>query len=247
MKKTTSILSLVLLLSSYSFADFIRAEAGTGVWSAKASGDARYKGSTNFSLEDNYGLDKSDSSTYFYGFVKHPLPLIPNLRVELTNFETKGSVENSVEFNSNTYNSSEDVTLNLDQSDVAFYYNILDDTAWMTLDLGVNFKTFNGSMSVDNQKTSISATIPMFYARGRVSIPATDLAVEVDSKYISISGSTLSDMRIKADYNVFTSPLISVGIEGGYRTQNLTLDISDVDLKSDITVDGMFLGINGKF
>lgn len=252
MKKLLLSSVTVMALASSMCADVIRVEAGAGMWQAKANGNARYGGSTDYDVTDMYGLDDTSSGGYFWAYLKHPLPVIPNVRIEQKNFSVEGKTKAGTIFDGNIYASGATSKLELDQTDFILYYNLLDNTAWITFDFGLNIKNFSGQMSLADTtngetKSNISLSLPLAYMRGRVQIPATNIGIEADSSFISYDGSSVSDSQIKADWSFFTTPVIDIGAELGYRTQAVKFDSSSVDVKTDFTVSGMFGGFTAKF
>ncbi len=241
------ILLAFVFLASALTADMIRVQAGAGVWSAKTSGKADFGARESLDMADAYGLKDSSSNGYFWAFIKHPVPVIPNIRVERTNYSTDGKVATV-----SGYTAGDKSELVLDQTDVSLYYNILDNTFWLTLDLGLDLKSVDGYLALTDSsgvetKNKVSSTIPLFYTRARIQVPATGLAFEADSKFVSYDGSTISDTRAKIDWSFFESPIVDLGVEAGYRTEKVTLDSSSIDLKTDFTISGAFFGVNGKF
>ena len=89
----------------------------------------------------------------------------------------------------------------MQQFDIIPYYNILDNTAWITIDVGLDIKVIQadidvkalddstGNMFANSIATaansvftgysdSVTAPIPLLYLRGRIEIPTTEFAIE---------------------------------------------------------------------
>ncbi len=178
-------------------ADFARVEAGAGVWNQEPKQTTILGTSTG---------DK-ENDMYVWAYIKHPTPVIPNLRVEYSTATEAITAGSSKEFT---------------QIDVIPYYNLLDNTAWITLDLGLDIR----SISLDDEalgKTD-DLVLPLGYLRTRVQLPLTGLGAEADVKYISYSDNTLYDARIKLDYTFDITPVVQPGIEIGYRVQKIETD-----------------------
>ncbi len=242
MKKIS--LSAVLLISSLLQADIFRAEMGAGVWSQSSSGTIKHK-------NDKYPIDLVDDldvsiskDIYLWAYFKHPVPLVPNVRVEYTNTTLDGSGSNFT-YNSHNYSSKTDYELNIEQVDAIIYYNILDNLAWITVDLGLDFNFMKQSYKFDNQSAvSDSIIIPQLYGRARFEVPTTNFGLESELKYFTYGDSTLSDIRVKIDYT-FDFLVVQPAIELGYRYQNIKTshnDFSDLRNDSDITMSGVYLG-----
>jgi len=247
MKKTVilSLLTSSLLLQ----ADMIRAEVGGGVWSQSSSGTLQHKKDT-YSIDLVDDLDVGNSQDlYLWAFLKHPIPLVPNLRLEYTNATLDGSgsgfAYNGVEYPAPTH-----YELNIQQMDVTLYYNILDNLAWITLDLGVDFNFMQQSYKFGDQSAiSDNIIVPMLYGRGRFEIPGTGFGLESELKYFTYGDSTVGDIRAKVDYT-FDLSIIDPAIELGYRHEVVTTstnDFSDLSNDTDITMSGVYLGAMLRF
>ncbi|OCL92149.1 TIGR04219 family outer membrane beta-barrel protein [Aliarcobacter thereius] len=235
-----AIIASSLLLSSAN-ADFLRAELGAGSWLSKPSGEIKEKSGN--------GIDssKEDSQANFYAwaYFKHFLPLIPNLKVEYSNVENEGRATGN--FSSyGTSGQSSDFTMK--QIDIIPYYNILDNTFWTTIDLGVDFKLIDTDYEVSgiqNSKISKSFVLPMGYARARVEIPATPFGIEADIKYVKYSDNQAYDSKIKIDYT-FDFPVIQPALEFGYRVQKIKVDKLS-NLETDLDFSGVYAGLMFRF
>lgn len=243
MKKILSVLTFGVLMATSSYADIARVEMGAGAWMQTPSGSANsnISGSTG----SNVMKESQDTSAYVWALVKHPIPVVPNLRLEYVNIASEGIASGTWGGNAASGKS----TLDMQQVDVIPYYNILDNTFWTTLDLGLDVKMVNldykiASASYDYQKT---VPIPMGYARVRVQIPTTGLGLEGDIKYISNGTSTFSDARAKVDYTFKGIPLVQPAVEVGYRVQKIKIDESSVDIKTDIDFSGIYAGLMLRF
>jgi outer membrane protein len=258
----STVLSATLALTAQ--ADLLRVEAGAGAFIAEPSGTLSYEddiGSVNVDATDNLGYGK-ESLPYVWLNVKHPIPIVPNLRLEYLDVNFKGKSK-KVTWGTNDDGAAVTVPdgttseLSLTQYDAVLYYNLLDNTFWTTIDLGLDVKFIEGSYTIDANSVgsidypgydeSFSAAIPMGYLRGRVQIPATGLGVEGDIKYIAYSDSELMDARIKADWTMEFVPVIQPGIEVGYRVQKVNIDESDYSTKVDVDFSGAYVGLMLRF
>ena len=255
MKKSLLALALGGLLATAAQADFVRVEAGLGMWNQSIAGDIEYQNDGVFTT-DTLGYD-TETKPYAWMYVKHFIPVVPNLRLEYAAVEFAGTSTQAFTFNGQTFSASADSTLTMDQLDAILYYNILDNTAWITVDVGLDIKSMSGQFqaystpSTVNVNESQTVMLPLAYGRGRVEIPGTDIGFEAEVKYIGYKDSKVSDMSIKADYTLVDMiPFVDLGIEAGYRTQTITLDATDIsslDTSLGVDVDGVFLGIVGRF
>ncbi len=224
-------------------ADFIGIFIGAGVWDHAPSGTTQYQGD-ELDVEQDLGLG-GDTQSFGWLAVEHPLPLLPNLRLGLTRARNAGDalVTTSFTFGGQTFTVSEQIAsvVELDQQDATFYYEVLDNV--VSLDLGIDVKRIKGTAEVTSRTTGITeatsfdAWIPMLYGRADLALPLTGLSVGVEGAGIGYSGSSLTDLTARVAYETDTFP--ALGLELGYRRQNLTLD--DVDgVSTDIDLDGPF-------
>ena len=236
-------------------ADIVRLEMGAGVWKQSPSGTITYDDGTvrgtYTSNEENY------NGAYAWMLLKHPLPVVPNIRLEYTKIKDNGIVS-GVGFKDFTIpGGSTTARLEMDQYDIIPYYNLIDNTFWLTLDVGVDVKVIDATFEADsvNLNSGVLNTtytdtstvaVPMLYLRSRVEIPATNIGLEADGKYVSYDGSTVYDIRAKIDYT-FDIAGISPGVELGYRAQKFDIfsDEDDTSMKMDFV--GFYAGVMLRF
>lgn len=251
MRKVLTAVALSMILGASASADFIRVEAGGGIWNNELSGTAQYDGSTAF---DASTLGYSDESkAYLWMFIKHPIPIVPNLRLEYAKVDYSGSATGSYVWDGNTYDAGSTSTTDLSQIDAILYYNLLDNLGWVTLDLGLDIKYIDASLKGEgtvsggtkSYDTSEQVVLPLAYGRARFEIPMTDIGIEGEAKYIAYGDSSILDYSVKADYTLVNILPIDVGLEIGYRFEKLDLDSGDIgSLNStlDLDIDGFFAG-----
>ena len=141
-------------------------------------------------------------------------------------------------------------TLSLKQYDAVLYYNVLDNTFWTTIDLGLDVKYIDGNYNLKESSSTAKAvdedfsiTMPLAYLRGRVQIPVTNIGVEAIARGISYSSNTVVDAQIKLDYTMDFIPVVQPGLEIGYRYQQVKLDAGSIGMDADL--DTTFSGIYG--
>ena len=262
MKKILTTLALTATLFNSLNADMGRIEMGAGMWKQTPTGTMSYTdpdtGVTGLYTSDK----KEDSTAYVWMLIKHPIPIVPNIRLEYTSVKDTGIVSGKfkdfdvpviIPGTMPTTTASIEMT----QYDVIPYYNILDNTLWTTLDIGVDLKIQETSykakgVEIDgianqNYEDSVTVVIPLAYARVRVEIPVTNIGLEADVKYISYDGSTISDIRVKVDYTLAFIPVVQPAIEVGYRVQKFDLTSDDDATKMDMEFSGMYAGLMLRF
>ena len=247
MNKVLSGLLLAGLLGASAQADVLRVEMGAGAWQNEFSGTVTSVVSPDPITADKLGYDK-ETKGYAWVYIKHPVPVLPNLRLEYAAVDFSGTSTDSFTYKGDPYAVNTKSDLTLDQIDVIMYYNILDNTAWTTLDLGLDVKVvdfaFNASSGVNTIAQNETLPIPMAYGRLRFEIPGVDLAIEGIAKYTAYKDSKVSDYSIKADYTLVDILPVDVGLEVGYRFQQFDIDGTDFSTETtvDIEIDGIFAG-----
>ncbi len=254
MKKILTTLVGGALLASSLSADFARVEMGVGAWMQTPSGEVSYEesGATGNDVSD----EKDSTEGYAWVLIKHPVPVLPNLRLEYASTVTTGKVSGGFEDFTIPNGEVSDSKLESTQYDIIPYYNILDNTAWVTLDLGIDLKIMETSYKAtalevsgvevfEGYSDSASTVLPLLYVRGRVEIPVTNIGVEADIKYISYDTATMYDARVKVDYTLDMIPVVQPAIEIGYRVQKM--DIDDDDATVDLEFSGVYVGMMLRF
>ena len=252
MKKILTTLACGAILAVTANADFAKFEMGGGVWNQTPDGTLSYTDSGATAIYTSN--KKEDGSAYLWMLIKHPIPIVPNLRLEYTNIKDKGIATGTFEDFVAPANTT--ASLELTQYDVIPYYNILDNTMWTTLDIGIDLKvqetdyqakgvTIDGVLN-QNYDDSATAVIPMIYARVRVELPL-NIGVEADGKYVTYDGSTIYDMRAKVDYTFDFVPIVKPAIEVGYRVQKFDITSDDDKTKMDMEFSGVYAGLMLRF
>ncbi len=250
MKNKLIIAALAVFTSGVAQADFLRIDAGAGIWQSTPSGTATYQ--TNaYDVVGNLGY-KEETPSYLWINFKHPIPVLPNIRVEYTAPKFDGASKTPIIWNGNLYTAGAASALQIKQTDIVLYYNLLDNTFWTTLDLGLDVKLTNISFTLSDGvnpdfNESASLPIPMLYARTRMQIPATDIGLEADVKYITYSDITIYDVRAKVDYTLSFVPVIQPAIELGYRTQKFQINGDSIDFSTNVDFTGIYGGLMLRF
>ncbi len=257
MSKLLSGILLAGLLGFNAQADVIRVEMGAGIWQNELSGTITSTDTSGLITEtfDTELLGYSEENKgYLWMFIKHPIPILPNLRLEYASIDYSGTSTQSFDYQGVTYQTNTKSDTTLDQFDIIMYYNILDNTAWTTLDLGLDVKIIQSEFNAVDSLTSVEVheketlPVPMAYARLRFELPL-DVGVEGMVKYVAYKNSKVMDYVIKADYTLTDILPIDIGLEVGYRFQKLDIDGDDfsIDTSADVEVDGIFAGAVVRF
>lgn len=188
-----------------------------------ASGDFNYKTTmTHFNNERHSG--------YQVGlYLEHPVPLLPNIRLDLTPEVSFTGSDGAAGTNKVSFN----------QTDITPYYEILDNV--VDLDIGITFKVVDAKIQgAVNQE--FSEVIPMGYLSVGIDLVGTGLRIAGDVKYIEYKGDSLGDSRIKAVWNI--NKLLQA--QAGYRYETLKIN-NHFDVNSNVTIEGPFIGLGATF
>lgn len=188
-----------------------------------ASGDFNYKTTmTHFNNERHSG--------YQVGlYLEHPVPLLPNIRLDLTPEASFTGSDGAAGTNK----------VSLNQTDITPYYEILDNV--VDLDIGITFKVVDAKIQgAVNQE--FSEVIPMGYLSVGIDLVGTGLRIAGDVKYIEYKGDSLGDSRIKAVWNI--NKLLQA--QAGYRYETLKIN-NHFDVNSNSIIEGPFIGLGATF
>jgi outer membrane protein len=226
--------------------------AGGYYWDQKVSGDA---GSINsqVDLEDDLNLDADGQNVLFFAF-EHPVPVLPNIKIKMSDMEADGNgrLTQELNFGGETYSATDDVATDLDltHTDYTLYWGL--PVPLVTLDFGLTFRQFDGSMEVVSSTTSASSdldvTVPMAYFKAGIDIPMTGLSLGGDLNYLKYENSGITDFDVNITYVLPVIPVLDVGITAGYRSFDLEIDPDDFggdddDLSAEATVAGPYVGL----
>lgn len=222
-------------------ADVLRVEAGVNTWQQDYAGRVQ-DGPDSLSLSDTLGYD-DDNGINAYFVLEHPVPLLPNIRLQRTELESSGknSLSEIVEFDGETYLAGVDVTSSLDLShtDATLYYEVLDNL--VSLDVGLTVRKFDGGIQLSAGDTSSGEVfddlVPLVYVAVRVDLPLTGLYAAVDVNSLSVGDVSLVDYEASLGMELG----MGLGLKLGYRDFDLEYE-DDINEKADIQVNGLFVG-----
>lgn len=231
-------------------ADVVGFDFGVYGWQASPEGyiqDEDVAGNNRADLEQDLGLDKDETGVVVWAALEHPVPVLPNLKLQYTplEFEGVGTPSRSFTFDGQTFNVSDRVVSDIDltQLDVVLYYEVLDNT--LSLDLGLNFKVLNGEVLIvsdsgERYQEDLTGAVPMLYMNAAVELPA-NLSLGLEASGIGYSGNRYTDIKAALAWQV-----AMVSVEAGYRVQQLVLD--DLGgVSADFEIAGPYAGAALKF
>ncbi len=217
------ILAAALVTANAHAAMILGFGAEADYYAPSASGSFDYKSTqTDFSNDEESGYQ---IGAYF----EHPVPVLPNLRVDLTSESSFSGTDGGVGVNK----------VSFQQIDITPYYEILDNI--VDIDLGVTFKVFDGKVEGAINE-DFSEVIPMGYLGAALSVPGTPVSVAGSVKYIGYSGDSFTDARIKASWDIAAG----IQAQAGYRYESLKID-DRFDMTTDVTFKGPFVGMGFTF
>lgn len=202
----------------------------------------------------------------FYGWAKISVPVLPDVKVKYESMVLEGteSVNINEEIFGETFNISGDVTSSLDLShvDMALTYGL--PLPVVDIDFGLNARAMLGGFSATGQVAGEEETIdapfsvsdsgapliiPMGYISAAATIPGAGVKVGGELSTLPLGDTNFTDWNIKGTWYapLPTNLLVKLGVEGGYRSFNMTigdktLGADTSDLASDVSVGGFFLG-----
>lgn len=222
---------------------------GAQAWNMQAEGGfAQNDALAGFSFE-------KETNANFYAALEHPIPLIPNIKLARTSYDTAGTtiLDNTFTFGDEVYtvNSQLQTTAELTTTDYTLYYELLDNDL-VSLDVGLTGKQVDGEFLVvdaDTQQRSFESfdvIVPMVYSRAAIGLPLTGLGVYVEGSFLSVDDNSLSDIQAAVTYNFMETLALDMTLQAGYRVT--TLELEDVeDIFADLEFDGAFIGIEFDF
>ncbi len=245
LNKAISALLLTLSLSSVHTAQadtVLGLFVGGGTWQSKPSGS--FNAGDNINLGDFLSLD-STSSTYIFAALEHPLPFIPSVKLSMTDYadDVTTTFSQSKTFKSTTYTagSSVNTQIDLNFTDLTLYYEVLDN--WVSLDLGLTARQFNGSITLASgsttSSTDITGTYPLAYVKAQFDLPLTGLFAGAEANALSLREKAKSnDISLYLGYEAE----MGLGAIAGYRQISYSFDDLNA-LNSDIDIAGPYLSI----
>tara|TARA_R110002012_G_C11509322_1_gene598237 strand:- start:79 stop:903 length:825 start_codon:yes stop_codon:yes gene_type:complete len=159
MIKKVFVVMFASLFTAHVQANSVGLYLGGQIWQSEFSGGF---GKKSAQIDFN---DKKEKQSSFFIAIEHPFPLLPNVRISLTDFDVTNRT-NSMEESSFTDGTSDIVHETLIDSDVetrfnvsyidyTLYYQILDNRSF-SLDLGLTARDFSGAITVTENVTTVN-------------------------------------------------------------------------------------------
>jgi len=233
--------SSLILAVPVAQADVIGLGANVSYWDSSLSGRIVNNGDA-VSVDNDLDLDSS-SNTNATIYFEHPVPVLPNVRINYTKVDQSGRGRVGVTgFDGVTGNVRSD--LEIEQLDLTLYYEILDN--WVNLDLGLTARDLSSELTVSQvggaltSKTKVDGVLPMAYVAARFDLPFTGVSVGGSGNIISFDGDSLHDFNVFGQYE-----FALIQLRAGYR--QMSLDYEDDDNTLDVDIDGPFISAGISF
>ena len=241
------VLCVAALASQMLTATFANADTVLGgtleaaYWVSSAGGDATAT-NTTIDVEDDLGFD-DEKFTFFAVSLEHTVPVLPNLRFEMTDLDQSADGTIATSFDGVT--GAVKTTLDLSHMDLILYYEVLDST--VSMDLGLAAKKFDGKLEIretgssTTSLTDIDEVLPLLYANADVELPLTDLSLGASVSGAAYSGNSLYDARVRLRQGIGLA-----FVELGWRSLAASIDDLD-DTDVDIDQSGAYLSLGLDF
>lgn len=252
MKETVLSVGLMALCVSYSsHADtLLGLYVGAQGWNMETSGGFSDDGTNvNFNFED-------EAKPNFYVAFEHPVPLIPNIKLQRTEMNTNGDValQSNFSFGGELFpiNAEAISDVQLTTTDIILYYELFDNDL-ISFDVGLNAKYIDGELLVTakddptlNGREEFSGPVPMLYSRLAIGMPLTGFGAFVEGNFLNVDDHTLTDYQAAITYSLMENLAIDVTFQVGYRV--VTLELEDLDdIYSDLEFKGAYAGLEVHF
>jgi len=234
---------LVVTLPAYALP--FRIEGAVGVWNHDPNGMINYNGD-DIELNNDLSLgDRNDINVWFR--IEHPVPLIPDLKVQYTPIKVKdsNSISRKLSFGDHPFENAINSELELDILDVQLYNHLpfLEMASLEMLDItyGLNLRLLNANAFIEEVQTlnarskSFSTPLAMLSVGFRIA-PVSSFSLVGELKGTAYSGNHWYD----ATAGIQVAPFIDFVFLGvGYRYQDYKMD--DIkDVTADQTMQGWF-------
>ena len=198
--------------------------------------------------QQDFDFDDKNLSS-FYIKVEHPVPLLPNIKLQRNSLNSNGNttLNQTFVFDSQIFAVGTDVAQDVDLSniDATFYYEILDNV--VNADIGLGATSLNGDVkTLGLSKTNIDKTVPVIYGSAGVKLPFTGLSAKGELLYSNFNDTKITDAQAELQYNFIDNLLVDVGLKAGYRILDIKLDDYEKnDLKFNFK--GPYIGLDVHF
>ncbi|MFQ3236682.1 MAG: outer membrane protein [Paraglaciecola sp.] len=224
--------------------------AGAQAWGINTDGGFSDNG-TN--IEFNFD-DQTKGS--FYLALEHPLPLVPNIKIQRTDVNTDGEVSfsSTFTFNGEQFSANTPLITDIDlvSTDYILYYELFDNDL-LSFDVGVNGKHLDGNVFVQVKGDptakggqNFMGILPMLYTKIALGVPFTGLGAYIEGSFLSVGDHKVTDYQAVVTYSLLDNIVIDTTLQLGFRA--IKIELEDLDnFYSDLEFSGAFAGIEVHF
>ena len=244
--KKIGLFSSILLLVPTAQADVLGFSVGINYLNYDMQGQVRSPIAANGEVNVNFN-DNNDVN-FFIAF-EHPVPFLPNVKLQQLNLQASGLIPVA----DANFLAGQAVLINgdidLSHTDLTLYYELLDN--WVNLDVGLSVKYFDGysrfhfqhqGVAVIDDQSQFDEWIPMVYAQAQFDLPFTGFSAAATVEALSFKSNHATDIDVALKYQ----NNIGLGVDLGYHSLDVDLKNSN-SFKSDLKIDGFYLGVNFNF
>lgn len=232
-------LVLALALPATASANILGLGASIGYWDSSLSGRAVNEGTVDVDRDLNLS---NSGRTDFSAFLEHPVPLLPNVRVNYLSIDQSGNGQVPSGYDGIPAGTAVFSELDLTQLDITLYYKLLSN--WVNLDLGLTVRDLDGELTMQGggqtSRTRVDAILPMLYAAGRFDLPFSGLSVGADTNLFTFDGDTVYDLNVFGQYR-----FSGAYVRAGYR--QMSVDYKDGNDRLDVELGGPFVSAGFMF
>lgn len=240
--------SMLTLLAPAATADTIfGVYAGAGTWQQNYSGDVR-SGVTTIDVENDLGID-DDRNNVFYVAVEHPVPGLPNIKVNYVDMSINADavLDRTIEFNDVIFPVGTELSSDVEvtQGDAIAYYELLDN--YVSVDLGIGARYMDGRMNLVSDAgvsdAEFTVIVPLLYGRARADLPLSGFWMAAEVLGMGYSDNSLIDATAQLGWE----SSIGLGAEVGWRLIELNIDDVDDFNKANLDISGPYMALNYHF
>ena len=250
-RKSITLKALVLAMSVVAPVS-LKADTILGIYISASSWQPDFSGEIDNSgpvinLNDQLNIT-DDSSTLTSFALEHPVPWIPNVKVQRTELDTTSLsiIGSDINFGGVIFPSGSELNSQIDLShtDYILYYEILDN--WVSIDFGISLMNFDGNISLQSDglasEVNLDDYVPAGYARASFELPLTGVFAGVEGSLLSVGDNSISDYKVFLGWE----SEFGLGAEVGYHS--FSVDWEDFDSSNgDLTFDGYYVSVNYHF
>ncbi|WP_166422770.1 TIGR04219 family outer membrane beta-barrel protein [Paraglaciecola sp. 20A4] len=224
--------------------------AGAQAWDMETTGGFS---DSNNNVDFNFDDETKGS---FYVALEHPVPFVPNIKLQRTGLDTNGQtvLSSSMTYGGELFSADTTVNTSLDlvSTDYIAYYELFDNDL-VSFDLGINAKHLDGDIYLEakndatqNAARDFSGFVPMLYSRVEVGVPFTGLGAFVEGSFLAFDDNKITDYQAAITYGLLDNLAIDATLQLGYRSLEMELD--DLDgIYTDFEFSGAFVGVEVHF